>query len=110
MSLCDSCFAPGACCKGFILNTWWAHAPDLTKLEVLARLACADPMEDPRVGLPFIPVERRAVDGYWTFECVLIGADGRCTEYETRPQLCRDFEPGSDRLCVHWRGAEAGEA
>ena len=34
---------------------------------------------------------------------------GRCTIYETRPQLCRGLEPLWGPLCVHWRGAEGGE-
>lgn len=105
MSLCDSCFAPGSCCKGFTLNAWWARAP-ISRLEVLAKLATCEPEPD-RIGLPFIPRERRA-DGCWSFECVALGPDGRCTEYESRPYLCRVFEPASESLCVHWRGAEAG--
>lgn len=36
-------------------------------------------------------------------------ATGRCTIYERRPDVCREFEPASDRLCVHYGGAETGE-
>lgn len=57
-------------------------------------------------GLPFIPV-RAMFRGYSeegavipVFDCPLLGVDGRCGNYDQRPDLCRTFEPGSDGLCV----------
>lgn len=35
----------------------------------------------------------------WVIWCKNLGRDGRCTDYANRPDLCRSFEPGSDRLC-----------
>lgn len=63
-------------------------------------LATIDTFTDPEGG--------RQWETLWV-TCSAIGEDGRCTIYETRPQLCRDFEPASDPLCVHWRGAEGDE-
>lgn len=36
------------------------------------------------------------------FNCDRLGADGRCTDYENRPFTCRDFKPGTDRLCAEY--------
>lgn len=37
-------------------------------------------------------------DGDWYIQfltrCRQLGADNRCQVYETRPEICRDFEPG----------------
>lgn len=69
-----------------------------TKLEAQA-IAAAWPFEP--TGLPFIPVAVR--EGYWVFTCPLLDwQTGRCTEYETRPALCRNYEPKSDPLCAEY--------
>ena len=51
------------------------------------------------VGLPFMPLMTRP-DGRWLLWCPVLGRDGRCTDYENRPALCRSFEAGSDPLCA----------
>ena len=95
MSACDTCRDPGACCKRLMLGGVTEKAFP-TKLEAQA-IAAAWPFEP--TGLPFIAV--RPVDGHWVFTCPLLDWEtGRCTEYETRPTLCRDFEPLSDPLCA----------
>lgn len=67
-----------------------------TRLEALA-IAAAWPFEPN--GLPFIPV--KVVDGYWLFGCPMLDWDtGRCTDYENRPTLCREYQPMSDPLCA----------
>jgi Fe-S-cluster containining protein len=43
------------------------------------------------------------------YTCQLLLPNGRCGSYENRPDLCRNFEEGSSPLCVHYRGAEAGD-
>lgn len=107
MTLCDKCFAPGQCCKNLTLSrngkawTVWQGDADAA-------------ME--RRGLPFRSLE---VIGQWsdaegTWEehswyCPKLGEDGRCTIYEDRPDICRNYKPGSDPLCVHYNGAEGGE-
>lgn len=61
------------------------------------------------LSLPFVPLRLAedpniTIDGVKMvqaiFRCTKLGADGRCTIYETRPQLCRTYEAGSDPLCV----------
>jgi len=32
------------------------------------------------------------------------GGKFSCAIYETRPQVCREFEPGSSELCPEWPG------
>jgi Fe-S-cluster containining protein len=68
--------------------------------------------------LPFVPLEvwgrwideesGRTYSAYW-YRCSNLLPNGRCGDYDNRPGLCRSFEPASDPLCVHWRGAESGE-
>lgn len=98
MSLCDTCRNPGRCCSGFLLNggAWPARAAH--PLEVLAELATVNIRET--IGLPFMPLYRRAADGAWLFWCPNLGRDGRCTVYENRPLMCREYEAGSDPLCA----------
>lgn len=116
MSLCDSCFAPGACCKGFVLRdsdgdpaTFWVA--DGIK-------APSDWLASGDHPLPFVPMRASEVftdpdTGHdyqsWLYECTKVTRDGRCSIYDTRPQLCRSFEPASGGLCVHYRGAESGD-
>lgn len=103
MSLCDTCRDPGHCCRGFNLSgndgqvTFWDDAPP--SLES---------------GFPFVPLHR--IDQWtvefgpdtgrtysaWRWACSKLGADGRCTIYADRPTLCRDYEAGSDPLCVEF--------
>ena len=40
-------------------------------------------------------------DGSWMITCPKLGADGRCSDYDNRPELCRSFRPGcGDGLCL----------
>lgn len=90
-TLCDTCPAPGTCCRAFHPGPGGAAWKGLTSLEVMAGLA--------DMGLPFAPLYQHA-NGAWLFWCPNLGRDGRCRDYENRPATCRDFEPGSDVLCV----------
>lgn len=47
----------------------------------------------------FRPHDRDA-DGLLVFSCILQGDDGRCTDYENRPGVCRRY-PGKN---IYWRG------
>jgi hypothetical protein len=59
----------------------------------------ADGIDHFPIGLPFMPLDKSEKYG-WRLRCPLLGRDGRCTDYENRPALCRHFQPGSNRL---WR-------
>lgn len=115
VSLCDTCREPGACCAGFHLtskqepafNSFWIHDGPLAPLVRMAEN-----------WLPFHPVVRsstfddegRAYYAIKLWACDLLGEDGRCTDYENRPQLCRSFEARSDPLCVEFKSLPATSA
>lgn len=114
MSLCDKCYAPGQCCKSLHLagkdgeaKTYWVDEGDAGIIEQLRAQ-----------GLPFVPLLElgRYVDAEsgreyadLLFNCPMVTPSGRCSIYDDRPALCRNYEPLSDPLCVHFGGAEAGE-
>lgn len=60
-----------------------------------------DRAENVQLGLPFMPLSH-AENGAWRFWCPLLGRDGRCTDYENRPALCRTYQSGEDALCAEW--------
>ena len=37
-------------------------------------------------------------------DCTLLDENGRCSDYENRPAVCRNYEPASDQLCCEWKG------
>lgn len=107
--ICGRCVSPGRCCTGF----------NLSDADGNSRTFWDD--ETPQIwdGLPFKPKERW---GQWTVEsgpdvgrtysawrwtCTKVGADGKCTIYEDRPDLCRRFEPLSDQLCAMTKSSYA---
>lgn len=100
MSLCDTCTNPGHCCKSFVLWTneleateGWAPKP-MTEIEVRRKMV-SNPDKWPFVLASVDP------DGVARWSCPKLDSRGRCSIYEQRPQLCRDFEPGSDpEMCV----------
>lgn len=96
-SLCDKCYAPGQCCKALALV---GSAGPLSGEEARVQIALQE--------LPF--KEHLQGNAAGLFYCTKLQPDGRCGDYENRPYLCREFEPGADPLCVHWRGAEGAEA
>jgi Fe-S-cluster containining protein len=105
MSLCDGCPQPGNCCKQLRLFTP-EGALTVWKGGALAAMA--------RHNLPFQPLElisetvvttpgdpdfgRTYQEWFWS--CPKLGADGRCTIYSRRPDLCRSYKPATDFLCV----------
>lgn len=115
-SLCDACYAPGACCRSFTLSnrdgrhpSYWAGDPGDHDDGARAFLA--------EHGLPFeVEGWYNATDEasgrdyvYPRFRCPELGADGRCTIYDRRPDPCREMEPAGSGLCVHYHGAESDE-
>lgn len=116
MSLCDGCFAPGQCCRRIRFYGGGELAFDLSE-PIEDQIRSRMHADDADRLMPFRPVgEARNVrvvestrTGSFTFTCVNLQPSGRCGDYENRPWLCRVFEPGSDALCVHYRGSEGGE-
>jgi Fe-S-cluster containining protein len=104
MSACDTCPKPGACCTDFSLNI--GRLPKDDWQTAAARKMRAH-------NLPFIPL-RLAITGQETdgqpaefdgrvmirFTCPLVTPEGRCGDYENRPQLCRTYQPKQDMLCA----------
>jgi Fe-S-cluster containining protein len=113
--LCNNCRLPGRCCVGFHL-AGGSFGRGLTALELLVKLATVGhgfgrdgtPLdfgtgildgEHATIGLPFLPFMQHA-NGAWLLWCPVLGRDGRCTDYENRPALCRDMQPGKGSLCA----------
>jgi Fe-S-cluster containining protein len=109
MSLCDNCYSPGACCKGITLAgatgefTLWdddfAAAHKVLKEHSL-------PFELAGKVATYLDEDSGRTYSSVKYNCPLVTAEGRCGDYENRPDLCRRYEPASDGLCVHFRGAE----
>lgn len=110
MSACDTCRDPGACCQNFHVSR--SFKPEQTKDEVRELLRKGeDGFGMPCDPLPFEPIRPACWYAYegddaaepqwveWTVSCPHL-ALGRCSIYEARPTLCRDFEPLSNVLCV----------
>ena len=98
--LCDSCMKPGACCDGLALSGGRQpfDAGNPMSFEVAEHLAMS-------ANLPFRPLALVKPDGddrpHWRWWCTALSPEGRCTIYAERPQLCRNYQAGSDPLCVH---------
>lgn len=104
MSICDTCPKPGACCTDFALNIG-RLSKDNWQVEATRKMRAHN--------LPFAPL-RLAVTGKETdgqeaefngrvmirFTCPLVTPEGRCSDYENRPHLCRAYQPKQDALCV----------
>ena len=111
MSMCDRCYQPGACCRLFTLNIGTAHV-DEGNAGAQARLdGRSDSQGRPYPFVAVGPANERWGQGereyaYWLFSCPKVTAEGLCSIYEDRPDTCRMFEAGSNRLCVHHQGAE----
>ncbi len=113
MSTCDTCRQPGACCTDIFISrdTWpgtvWA---DGWKEQAQSFLDGALP------GHPFVPHRLAIAEGemrdpaatapygtvFWS--CRNLLPSGRCGDYENRPQLCRNYQPGQDAMCVEFKG------
>ncbi|MGC9324224.1 MAG: YkgJ family cysteine cluster protein [Desulfomonilia bacterium] len=47
-----------------------------------------------------------ADSGQYLHACPFLRITGQtctCSIYETRPQVCRDYEPGSSEICPQWK-------
>lgn len=53
-----------------------------------------------------------ADDGHYAMGCPFLYPNRDhwlCSIYETRPGVCRAYEPGSSELCAQWTGSQAGD-
>lgn len=82
---CDQC---GACCRTFCV-----------------RVSERDAEREPRIRNESIELQPWIQTRTWKYQifplpfhtgCCFLKPDNRCSVYETRPELCRDFQPGSD--------------
>ena len=87
---CEQC---GACCKGtLIVETDYQDV--LREPRILAaqvgpyKVTVRELAKEGKVALLACGLER---------PCPFLGDDHRCTIYATRPDACREFEPGSER-------------
>lgn len=78
---CDGC---GACCRNQPFPPFTRHDSDTLPAHLVDELLGAGKREDPEACL-------------WLDEVT-----GRCTHYEHRPILCREFELGGD-VCLYVR-------
>ena len=90
----------GHCCKRFVLNPKTIPPFDESRSIKGVRRKLR------HFNLPFEPLELAptATSGnekLWWFTCPLLGADGKCGDYENRPGTCSSFVPGGgDGLCL----------
>lgn len=98
MSLCDTCREPGYCCHMFALNIYARVGSWREEMQLQLDQNGLGYMTPITPGPLATQDTERRVNGF--FSCTRLGADGRCSNYDDRPTLCRDYEAGSDPLCV----------
>lgn len=109
MSVCDSCRRPGHCCTWIYIQgreydgkVWegddWKEISMRGLNEAMGQDHPFEPLEYRQ-----IPAEMRECFtpyGYVYWSCKNLTPEGRCGDYENRPQLCRNYEPKQDALCI----------
>ncbi len=109
MSLCDTCHSPGNCCKSMWLRGGLNNvlgSADATDLEIVDELDYIRSYYcDEDHTFPFILFGRDEF-GNPKYMCPELGNDGRCKVYDKRPDVCRNYEPASDSLCVYYKREE----
>lgn len=99
-SACDTCKAPGSCCRDFAISS---HSFPIESWEADA----ANFLKDMQV--PFFRVIKAVKCDYnnrvkVACDCTLLDENGRCSDYENRPVICRIYRPKSDALCCEYEG------
>jgi Fe-S-cluster containining protein len=105
-SMCDTCMAPGACCREITLGggTYCLDLDDPAEVERRMREGKMDDKGRRYIGsiMPFKVLRRDEESRAWIFSCPKLDPmSGRCTIYAERPFCCSDYKPGQDGLCVH---------
>lgn len=101
MSPCDTCSRPGACFRGFVLSLNF-HEEDWQG-------AARSRLDG--YGLTYFRIDE-AIKTEHTLansvgircSCDRLGEDGRCTDYDNRPMVCRTYDPLYDGLCAEFVG------
>lgn len=123
---CSDCWQPGECCRrirffgGGEMQTagenevlWRDSMPIDDQIRQYRELA--DEERPQPFNLVSKGVELLGTDGTrrftGTFTCRNLLANGRCGDYENRPELCRDqFAPAKGfTTCIHYLPQEGGE-
>lgn len=100
MSLCSICPEPGRCCKQVCLPSAPPFWKSSWKEDARAWLTDNElPFAPHSIGTTHIADNGDEYVVIW-FGCHNLTAQGLCGIYETRPDTCRTFVPGSDALCV----------
>lgn len=101
MSTCDTCREPGHCCKflHLTLSKEWVEWIGESPLLALTAMAIQ--------WLPFVPAAKNASDGDPMWACPILDSNGRCGDYENRPELCRHYQAHDDHLCIEFIGPKS---
>ena len=92
MDACAACPDKGRCCREFYISRDGVGI--LSDSHESAAAYVSEVLE-----LPFKPLYQ--TDQFeWVFTCELLRGDGRCGDYEHRPELCQLYKAGSSRLCL----------
>lgn len=103
--ICNNCHSPGSCCSGFQLMSLvgWEYPEDIEQkklkaVETLKSLGM-DYFVPHQVHLPS-PVYMAEYNGKvsMTFRCTKL-VNGRCSDYDNRPNTCINYKPMEDDLC-----------
>ena len=78
-----SCHGCGRCCRSLTLVDGGRPIRTMRQFEALVR-------RQPEYRF-FLPHGVAEEDGFLHFSCLLLDADGRCSDYERRPDICRDY-------------------
>lgn len=98
-TLCSVCPEPGHCCKRFYLG------PKRLEGTLEEAQQYIDGRGFPFTALGFVtrstcPLDETRNLSEIVCTCPKLTPEGLCSIYESRPALCRNYQPGSDPLCI----------
>ncbi len=114
-SICETCVAPGTCCRAMTIHLDVPIGMKRDELRDCLRRGINPWNEETMEPLPYEPIragrwfalegEHKPHSCYWTYSCPKLDeATGLCTDYENRPYPCREYTAGQDPMCVHYDG------
>lgn len=96
--VCATCRSPGACCKHIPLTLMVSFEGWRERAQAVLDTNALYMLHPERVH----PVPEFGDTHRVIFSCSFLTPEGRCGEYEKRPDLCRGFIPKSDPLCAEY--------